>query len=50
MWGVVSYLFVFTGWPFRLNTGIYGVFTYWINLRRQEMGVRLAIGSATLVD
>ena len=26
--------------------GVYGVFTYWMNQRRQEMGIRLALGSS----
>jgi len=27
------------------GVGVYGVFTYWMNQRRQEMGIRLALGS-----
>jgi putative ABC transport system permease protein len=28
------------------GVGVYGVFTYWMNQRRQEMGIRLALGSS----
>jgi ABC-type antimicrobial peptide transport system permease subunit len=28
------------------GVGVYGVFSYWMNQRRQEMGIRLALGSS----